>query len=71
MRSYRPALRALALPCLLAAAAEAQRVLDPETLTTETMAAGMPKLFIADIAISHIVDGKLYAVSAIPTLPCP
>jgi hypothetical protein len=43
----------------------------PETLSTETMAAGLPKLFIADIAISHIVDGKLSAVSAIPTLPCP
>lgn len=47
-----------------APAAQAQQELAPESLTTEVIAPGTPKLFIADIAISHIVDGRLYVHNA-------
>jgi methylamine dehydrogenase heavy chain len=42
----------------------AQEPIAPETMTTEVIPAGTPKLFVADIAITHIVDGKLYIYHA-------
>src|SRR5919106_1628317 len=64
MRSYRLALCSLAMLPLLGVAALAQEPLKPEELTVETIPPGTPKLFIADLAITHIVDGKLYVHNA-------
>ena len=42
----------------------AQEVLKPETVTVETIAAGTPLVFVADIAIGHIVDGRMHVLNA-------
>jgi methylamine dehydrogenase heavy chain len=49
---------ACALAAPLALAAGAQEPLKPEEMTVETIPPGTPKLFVADIAIDHIVDGR-------------
>jgi methylamine dehydrogenase heavy chain len=64
MRSTPLALCSLALTALAAQPATAQDALAPETVTIEVIPAGTPKLFVADIAISHIVDGRLYVYEA-------
>jgi methylamine dehydrogenase heavy chain len=64
MRSYRLALCSLAMLPLLGLPAPAQEPLKPEELTVEIIPPGTPKLFIADLAITHIVDGKLYVHNA-------
>jgi methylamine dehydrogenase heavy chain len=55
------ALRHGLFACALAAlsvTANAQEPLQPEEMTVETIPQGTPKLFVADIAIDHIVDGR-------------
>ena len=42
----------------------AQDVLKPEQVVKTTIPAGTPKLFVADIAIGHIVDGRLHVLNA-------
>jgi methylamine dehydrogenase heavy chain len=44
-------------------AAQAQQ-LEQEEVTVETIAAGAHKIYLADIAINHIVDGRLYILNA-------
>jgi len=42
----------------------AQEVLAPEKVTVASIPAGTPLLFVADIAIGHIVDGRLHVLNA-------
>jgi methylamine dehydrogenase heavy chain len=64
MRTLRVAVLSLVLLLPFAASVPAQEPIAPETMTTEVIPAGTPKLFVADIAITHIVDGKLYIYNA-------
>ena len=50
---------ACAFVALLPFIAQAQEPLQPEQVTVEAIPAGTPKLFIADLAIEHIVDGRV------------
>ena len=50
---------ACALASLAPFMASAQEPLQPEQMTVETIPAGTPKLFVADLAIEHIVDGRV------------
>lgn len=63
MRLKALALATTALAALVQPAA-AQEVLKPETVTVETIPPGTPKVFVADIAIGHIVDGRLHVLHA-------
>lgn len=64
MRTLQVTVYSLALLLPLAAPVAAQEPIAAETVTTEVIPDGTPKLFVADIAISHIVDGKLYIYNA-------
>jgi methylamine dehydrogenase heavy chain len=50
---------ACAFVALLPFIAQAQEPLQPEQVTIEPIAPGTPKLFVADLAIEHIVDGRV------------
>ena len=50
---------ACAFVALLPFIAQAQEPLQPEQMTVESIPAGTPKLFVADLAIEHIVDGRV------------
>ena len=64
MRTLRTAMYTLALLSPFASPLAAQEAIAPETMTVEVIPAGTPKLFVADLAITHIVDGKLYVYNA-------
>lgn len=64
MRTLPVTLLSLALLAPLASPLPAQEAIAPETMTVEVIPAGTPKLFVADLAITHIVDGKLYVYNA-------
>jgi methylamine dehydrogenase heavy chain len=55
---------ACALVSLLPFIAHAQEPLQPEEITVEPIPAGTPKLFVADLAIEHIVDGRVRVFDA-------
>ncbi|WP_368911671.1 amine dehydrogenase large subunit [Taklimakanibacter deserti] len=55
---------ACAFVALLPFIAEAQEPLQPEQMTVEPIPAGTPKLFVADLAIEHIVDGRVRVYDA-------
>jgi methylamine dehydrogenase heavy chain len=55
----RTGLFACAFVALLPFIAQAQEPLQPEQVTIEPIPAGTPKLFIADLVIAHIVDGRV------------
>ncbi len=59
MSTLRTGIFACALVSLLPFMASAQEPLQPEQVTIETIPAGTPKLFVADLAIEHIVDGRM------------
>lgn len=50
---------ACAFVALLPFIAQAQEPLQPEQVTIEPIPAGTPKLFVADLSIEHIVDGRV------------
>jgi methylamine dehydrogenase heavy chain len=64
MRALRAAVFSLALLSPVASPLMAQEAIAPETMTVEVIPEGTPKLFVADLAITHIVDGKLYVYHA-------
>jgi len=64
MRTLRTALFTLALLFPFASPLLAQDAIAPETMTVEVIPAGTPKLFVADLAITNIVDGKIYVYHA-------
>jgi len=53
-----------ALASLFPFMASAQEPLQPEQVTVEAIPAGTPKLFVADLAIDHIVDGRVRVYDA-------
>lgn len=50
---------ACAFVALLPFIAQAQEPLQPEQVTVEPIPEGTPKLFVADLSIEHIVDGRV------------
>jgi methylamine dehydrogenase heavy chain len=64
MRASGLAVSCLALFAFAAPAALAQEPLKTEEITVESIAPGTNKLFAIDIAISHIVDGKIFVFDA-------
>lgn len=63
MRACSLAVASLAL-FAIAAPASAQEPLKPEEVTLETIAPGTKKLFAIDLALTHVVDGKIYVYDA-------
>lgn len=64
MSMLRCGLLACALVSLFPSAATTQEPLKPEEMTVEPIPAGTKKLFVADIAIDHIVDGRMRVFDA-------
>jgi methylamine dehydrogenase heavy chain len=66
MRSwkFRSALFACSLILLSTSFAPAQEALKPEEVTPARIPAGTPKLYVIDIAIGHIVDGRVHVLNA-------
>lgn len=64
MHTLLVAMFSLTLLSPMASPVQAQEAIAPETVTVEVIPADTPKLFVADIAITHIVDGKLYVYHA-------
>lgn len=64
MRASGLAVSCLALATLMGSAAFAQEPLATEEVTVDTIAPGTKKLFAIDLAITHVVDGKIYVYDA-------
>jgi methylamine dehydrogenase heavy chain len=66
MRTWKLASALLAAGWLLSPLnfAAAQEPLKPEEVTTATIPAGTPKLFVIDLAFGHIVDGRVHVLNA-------
>lgn len=64
MSTLRTLFFACALSALLPAALAAQEPLQPEQLTVESIPPGTEKLFVTDLAIEHIVDGRVRVLDA-------
>lgn len=60
----RTGLFACALVALVPFIAHAQEPLQPEQVTVEPIPAGTPKVYVIDLAISHIVDGRVRVYDA-------